>query len=61
MGTIVEETTTTEIIPEKKITETDNVEEEKVDDQPNNEPETEPSSSRVQMSARLYLKFLLKE
>lgn len=47
MRTIVEETTPAEISPEKKIAASDNTEEEKVDDKPNNEQETEPSVSRV--------------
>ena len=53
VGTIVEETATEEISPEKENAESSNAEEEKVDIEPNNEPETEPSSSMVQMSTRV--------
>jgi hypothetical protein len=49
MGTIVEESPTAEISPK-----TENVEKEKVDDEPDNEPETE--HPRVQMSAKAFVK-----
>lgn len=60
MGTIVEEATPAEKSPERKSDESEKVEEEKVTDEPKNEQETEPSSTRVQTSAKALSKVFLQ-